>query len=223
MMNFLNRLFGESDSKNNNPDKTQQNKKKETTSYRIDLEEAGVDFYPFFSQFSSNEISANNLVDIFHYDQDENPKIVTTYVTQDDEGVSMVNSEDMEDGLFEAFGKAALKCLDKSEIKFEFHPEYKNKILVSQGSLFTCEAILSKKHMLKAHALLNSETIQVAIPRRGMMMICSDDASQEQKKDFMNLHMYFWIKDDEGPEPLCDDIFILKNGEIDGILYLNQS
>ncbi len=40
--------------------------------------------------------------------------------------------------------------------------------------------------------------------------------------EFINLHAGIVLKEDNEMEILCEDIFVVKNGEIDSVMYLNK-
>jgi len=163
----------------------------------------------------------NSLAIGFHHNQDESPAVLMSVVILEDEDVSLCQTHDMEDELFNALIVAGSKRIEELNIDFKFHPEFDKEVIASQGHVLTCESILSIETMLKAHIMLDAEEIMVSIPRRGIMMICNKDVPDEVKNRFYNFHAFFWVSDDEfGNDKIAKDIFILKHGEIENVLYM---
>ena len=95
------------------------------------------------------------------------------------------------------------------------------RILSCKVSLLSSEKILSKKHMQEAHDMLNAKEIMVSIPRRGLIFVCSKDIPGEDYDYFLNLHASIVLQENKDQELLCEDVFIVENGEISGVLNIN--
>ena len=83
---------------------------------------------------------------------------------------------------------------------------------------FASEKILDKEKMLQAHYMLNSEAIKVSIPKRDLLLICSDQANEEVTHKFYALHEEF-LSNSNTHEYLSDLIFVFKEGVLDYAMY----
>ena len=85
--------------------------------------------------------------------------------------------------------KEAFENLENYTTEFEISEAFQNQVLTSSGPSFSSERILSKSHMLKAHSLLDAETLLVSIPRRSCMMVIANDAD----KALLNKFIFFIV------------------------------
>ncbi len=131
-----------------------------------------------------------------------------------------------EDAFLHFLVEHAEKNIEKLDFTFQdWNPsdeKFSFKILSASISFFTSELIMSKKHMLLAHKLLNSKELFVSIPRRGLIFICDKNLNEEDYMAFLNMHAYLVLKEDEKTELLCEDVFVLENGEITNVLEMHQ-
>ncbi len=225
-MNFFKKLFSKNKSKDVSVFKDESEDEDDSAQGLVPL---AIDFgdnkaYPYFMRYEHHDLSEGQLASVFHYAQDEKPVVLQTVVLQDDEGLALMDNSEMSEEMLDSIDKQAKVNISEYELEFQFHPEYNQEIIVAQGPLFTCETILSEEQMLKAHVMLDADEIMIAIPRRGVILAASNDLQGDMRQTFMNLHMYIWLdqKGDDGKlSQICKDIFVLKHGEIQGVLYID--
>ncbi|SHJ19904.1 Protein of unknown function [Mesonia phycicola] len=114
----------------------------------------------------------------------------------------------------------AFTNLEAYHTDFEFVEALNNKALASSGNDFSSERILSKSHMLKAHAMLEAEELLVSIPRRSCMMVISKTADEDTVNKFVYLHNHTWNDDSFGNAPIINALFVVKDGAIVGHISL---
>jgi len=175
-------------------------------------------------RYENHELEEGALASIFHSSQDEKPIVLQTIVLQDHEGLAVIDNSDTSQEVLDSLDREAQANLDAYELNFKYHPEYEQSIIVAQGPIFTCESVLSEEQMLKAHVMLDADEIMVAIPRRGIMLAASNEIQDELRQSFLGLHLYVWHDDKENDNlsRMTKDIFVLKHGVIEGVLYLTD-
>ncbi|EPR74489.1 hypothetical protein ADIWIN_0590 [Winogradskyella psychrotolerans RS-3] len=114
----------------------------------------------------------------------------------------------------------AFTNLENYNTDFEFVEALNNKALASSGHDFSSERILSRTHMLKAHAMLEAEELLVSIPRRTCMMVISKKSDKDTVNKFTYLHNHTWNDDSFGNAPITNGLFIVKGGDIVGHIPL---
>ncbi|MEP5255035.1 MAG: DUF1444 family protein [Winogradskyella arenosi] len=114
----------------------------------------------------------------------------------------------------------AFTNLEAYDTDFEFVEALNNKALASSGNDFSSERILSKAHMLKAHAMLEADELLVSIPRRTCMMVMSKTADEDTVNKFVYLHNHTWNDDSFGNAPIINALFVVKEGTIVGHIPL---
>lgn len=119
-------------------------------------------------------------------------------------------------------GKDAFDNLEKIESNFEISEALNRKVLTASGQDFSSEKILCRNHMLKAHDLLQSKELFVSIPRRRCMMVTSRQADKELLNTFVALHKNAWEDDSYGNAPILNALFVIIDGQIDGIISLDK-
>lgn len=112
--------------------------------------------------------------------------------------------------------------LENFEQGFEKSETEHGKILTASGKDFSSEKILCNSHMMKAHELLGADELLVSIPRRTCMMIVPRNSSDELIDTFAKLHNYAWEDDSYGNAPIMNALFVVKNGDIDGLIPLDK-
>jgi hypothetical protein len=115
----------------------------------------------------------------------------------------------------------AYSNLEDVQSHFEISEKLGGKVLTASGNDFSAEKILSKNHMMKAHELLKSEELIVSIPRRRCMMITSKSVDIETLNIFVALHKNAWEDDSYGNAQIMNALFVVINGQIDGLIPLN--
>jgi len=116
----------------------------------------------------------------------------------------------------------AYSNLENMEVEFTPAKSLDNKVLTASGKPFSSEAILSKKHMLKAHEILNAKQILVSIPRRTGLMAVSKDAPKKILNKFVYLHSHAWNDASYGNAPVANVLFVLEAGEIVGVIPMDS-
>ncbi|HGF7148184.1 TPA: hypothetical protein AB5E47_003644 [Vibrio cholerae] len=115
----------------------------------------------------------------------------------------------------------AYSNLESMDVVFTLSQVLDNQVLTASGKPFSSEAILSKKHMLKAHEILNAKQMLVSIPRRTGLMAVSRDAPKEILNQFMYLHSHVWNDASYGNAPIANVLFLLEGGEIVAIIPMD--
>ncbi len=114
----------------------------------------------------------------------------------------------------------AFRNIEEYQQEFEISTALNGRVLLASGQDFSSEKILCKSHMMKAHELLKAEELLVSIPRRRCMMITSRKEDGELLDLFIRLHKDAWGDDSYGNPPIIDALFVVVNGEIDGVIPL---
>ncbi|AUC77605.1 DUF1444 family protein [Olleya sp. Bg11-27] len=114
----------------------------------------------------------------------------------------------------------AFENLANCDTGLEFVEALDNKAVGANGNDFSSETILSRTHMLKAHAMLDAEELLVSIPRRTCMTIISRQTDEETMNKFVYLHNYTWEDDSFSNAPITNSLFIVKDGNIVGHIPL---
>jgi hypothetical protein len=118
--------------------------------------------------------------------------------------------------------KEAYDNLEQVESNFEISETLNKQVLTASGHDFSSEKILCKSHMLRAHELLQSKELLVSIPRRRCMMVTSRQADKELLNTFVHLHNNAWEDDSYGNAPILNVLFVVIDGQIDGIIPLDR-
>jgi hypothetical protein len=104
------------------------------------------------------------------------------------------------------------------EVKIE---QFGGLVLTASGNDFASEKILAKDHLIEAQRLLKAKAMLVSIPRRTTMMLVDKNANKEVLDLFMNLHDHTWNDDSYGNAPIFNAIFVVVDGNINGIIDMN--
>ena len=142
----------------------------------------------------------------------ENPQLVLGFGYDAPANFVFIRHADLE--------RKAPEAIIKKE--FEVSSTANGKILTASGKDFSSEKILCKNHMLKAHQLLNSNELLVSIPRRRCMMVVSRQSGRELIGTFVTLHKNAWEDDSYGNAPIINAIFVVKDGEVEGIIPVEK-
>lgn len=152
----------------------------------------------------------------------QNPKVVVAFGYNTPENFVFLTQEHLKKMDGDKILKEAYQNLENYTTEFEYSDALDNKVLTSSGLDFSSERILSKKHMLKAHKMLNADEILVTIPRRTCMMVIAKNAEKKLLNIFVGLHQNAWQDDSYGNAPIANMLFLLKEGEIVGVLPLDK-
>jgi hypothetical protein len=153
----------------------------------------------------------------------ENPELVIAFGYDTPTNFVFLTTKDLEGKDPNLMLKDAFDNLENVEQAFEVSSALNGKVLLASGKDFSSEKILCKSHMMKAHELLKSKELFVSIPRRRCMMITSKQADKELLNQFVYLHKNAWEDDSYGNAPILNALFIVIDGEIDGVIPMNQS
>ncbi|PKB42428.1 hypothetical protein AX016_0595 [Cellulophaga sp. RHA19] len=191
--------------------------------------------YPYLVSQKTQELDlVDELVSVFHKTEDIYAPIVQAFVIIDKnkEGANgeidifHLKTSDKTEEDYEMFDKHSLINLDNLELPFVFWDFSDEKIeydiLSVKIAALASEKILSKKHMLEAHKMLNSNELLVSIPRKGLIFVCSNLLDKEHITHFMNLHAYAILSDKQGFEVLCEDLFVVEEGEVVNVMGITQ-
>jgi len=188
--------------------------------------------YPvLMSEHTSEFDLTDEVVDIFHRREGIFSKQLIAHVLLDEKEtidgeptIYQLNTSDKTREDYSMLQEEGRVNLDKFKLPFEnwiVDNKLTFKILSCPISSFSSEKILSKKHMDEAHKELNSEELLVSIPRRGLIFVCSNSLSEEDCNHFINLHARIVCQESDQLELLCEDIFVVKDGEVSGVLGMN--
>ena len=178
-------------------------------------DDANLPIYPFLTRRDAGYTVHNSfIVPFLHREGEEMPEVFINLVQVEEDHFTSPDTTDMEEDFFWALHNYALKNLNKIEdIPTAFLQESENKIVVCADVEFVSETILSKMHMLKIHQLLESDDLLVSVPRRGVLIACSKNESDEVTEKLAGL-TYIFYKDENLDDCLTTDVFWLHKGEI---------
>ena len=152
----------------------------------------------------------------------ENPQLVVGFGYDAPTNFVFLRQSDLEGKDPNEILKDAYENLENFKQDFEISAALNGKVLTASGGDFSSEKILCKNHMMKAHELLNSDELFVSIPRRRCMMVTSRHADKELLNTFVALHKNAWDDESYGNAPIINAMFVVKDGQIDGIISLDK-
>jgi hypothetical protein len=152
----------------------------------------------------------------------ENPELVIAFGYDAPANFIFLTHADFNAGGAEEKVNQAFANLENYGQEFEVSTALDGKVLLASGQDFSSEKILCKSHMLKAHELLKAKELIVSIPRRRCMMITSKDAEDSLVNTFIGLHKNAWEDDSYGNAPIYNGLFIVIDGQIDGVIPLGN-
>jgi len=153
----------------------------------------------------------------------EEPLLVTGFGYDTPSNFVFLMPKDLENKDPQTILEEAYKNLEEAPAEFEMSEHSGGKMLTGSGNDFSAEKILSKNHMLKAHKLLESDELLVSIPRRRCMMITSKSVNEKALNIFVGLHNHTWQDDSYGNAPIMNALFVVINGEINGLIPLDRN
>lgn len=193
------------------------------------------DILPVLISSKTKEFNlVNEFTAIFHEREDNYSNVIIAYVMLDKANIDKTNeaelvhikTSDKDENFYHMLAGNGQRNLDNFKMPFEFwNPTDENleyRVLSCKKSFFASEKIMSKKHMLEANKLLNTDELLVSIPRRELIFVCNKNIDKAHYSHFLNMHAYMVLQENEDLEFLCEDIFIVKNGEIDEVLEIPQ-
>ncbi len=201
----------------------------------IDTSMSYEDIFPVLVSVKTKEYDlVNEIAATFHERENNYANVIVAHVMVDRKNLDkdgeselyhIKNGHENED-FYTTLEKNGRQNFDNFEVPFEFwnptDEDLEYKVLSCRVSFFASEKIRSKKHMLEAHKLLNSKELLVSIPRKGLIFVCDKNIEEEHYIHFLNMHAYMVLQENEDLEFLCEDIFVVENGEIEGTLHIQQ-
>ena len=182
--------------------------------------------FPLLISERTNEIDFDDdLMTIFHEREGVFGRILITSVVDsgEEKDVFYIKSAKMDQPTFDYISDIALKNLDNRQLQpWKFWNPSDSKlefqILSADVSVFTSERILSKTHMLEAHKILESKSLVVSIPRRGLIFVCKKGLQPQFFNEFVAVHAATLMDNKVDMDILCEDLFIVENGEVTATL-----
>jgi hypothetical protein len=153
----------------------------------------------------------------------EAPELVVGFGYDTPSNFVFLTQEDLEGKDPTQLLKDAYENLENFPSEFEPSTVLNGKLLTASGKDFSAEKILCKSHMLKAHQLLDASELLVSIPRRRCMMVMSKQADRDLINMFLALHADAWGDDSYGNAPIINALFVMTDGEISGIIPLDNA
>lgn len=150
----------------------------------------------------------------------DNPELVIAYGYDAPTNFVFLMPQDLEGKDPDTIINEAFRNLEEYRQEFEVSATLNGRVLLASGQDFSSEKILCKSHMVKAHELLKADELLVSIPRRRCMMITSRKEDRELLDLFIRLHKDAWGDDSYGNPPIINALFVIINGEIDGVIPL---
>jgi len=154
---------------------------------------------------------------------EDSPDVVIGYGYDTPDQLVFLMSNDIKDTDMNEMIENSYKKIDKMDVTYTPIARLDNKVLVASGEQFSSEAILSKKHMLKAHELLGSNDLFVSTPRRTCIMVTSRDTDNDILDTFSYLHDEAWGEDSYGNAPITNLLFVVQDGEIAGTINMGPN
>ena len=152
----------------------------------------------------------------------ENPQLIVGFGYDAPTNFVFVKHSDLNGKDVETLVDEAYNNLENFEQDFQVSSTVNGKILTASGKDFSSEKILSNNHMMKAHELLEADELYVSIPRRRCMMVIAKNADNNLVNAFLELHKNAWEDNSHNNARILNAIFIMKDGEITGILRLDK-
>jgi len=152
---------------------------------------------------------------------EENPELVIGYGYDEPNDFIFMTHDMLQDKTVEQVYQEATKNLEEFDAPLnEVVPE---KVIISDGADFCSEKILNKTFMLELHKRLNAKELLVSIPRRRNMMVTSRQAEPAILNQFMSVHTDTWADDYYGNAPIINSLFVVIDGEINGVIRLDNA
>ncbi len=191
--------------------------------------------FPSLVSLKTKELDlVNEIAVTFHERENNYADVVVAYLMIDEENpveedkyeLYHIKNGNNEEDFYKMLQENGKRNLDNFDIPFTFwnptDEDLEYNVLSCRIYSFASEKIMSQKHMLEAHKMLNTKELLVSIPRKGLIFVCDKNVEEEHYTHFLNMHAYMILQENEDLEFLCEDIFVVENGEIEGVLGLEQ-
>ena len=186
--------------------------------------------YPLLTNERTTEYKLDNeLVRIVHKRENSYANIISVYIFMDpdksdsngDVDAFQIITENMSEDKLHNLGIQSEANFDKLALPFSFWNETGEKlhykILSCPISPSSTSKILSKKHMIEAHEMLNTDELLVSIPLSDVIFVCKSDLNDDDLNHFMAIHSCILLDKNNKPNILCEDLFVVTNGEITAV------
>ncbi len=238
MIEYLRNLLGMGPSKPNNviersntiERKIDTSKYQKKESEKVAQEDTLI--YPILtSSKNTNYDLYDQMVAIIHERDNAYSKLISIQlllepVNEEEYELSQVKTDNMSDETYFSFRKQAEKQFESFDQSFIFwdleDAKLEFKVLSSKLSIFSPTKLISPKHMKEAHQLLDAEEIVVSIPKDELILVCDYNISEEHLDQFVKMHAGIFLQAVENGDALCEDLFLLKEGEISAVKSYEQ-
>ncbi len=210
-MGLLKRIFGTGD---NESDACVERELEQVASGEIDK------IYPILKPGDWVGIKAGCLKQVL-FGEPQDPMLVIGYGYDAPTNFVFLMESDLNGKTPEEIYKEAYNNLENLPTEFETSESLKG-VLFASGQDFSSEKILCKSHLMKAHELLQANELFVSIPRRRCMTITSRNTDEATMEHFLMFHNQVWQDDSYGNAPIMNGLFVVIDGEIDGIIPLDN-
>lgn len=151
------------------------------------------------------------------------PLVLVGYVWYDEgEDPIYVTSENDRSGGNDELVAEAFENLEQYHTDFEVVEAGAGRILVSAGRPFAAERVMCESHMLLAHEKLDSSEILISVARRGAVLVCALDCSNEVKQTMIGLHAESWDNPDALTDRIVDDLVVMRAGTVTGMIPIGR-
>lgn len=231
-MNFFRKLLGLGPKALSNvrpKPATQSTIKESTINYNMD------NVYPILTTRKTTEYKLNNeFVRTVHQRENMYAELICIYIFMDPEtsdangqvdAFQIITENENEDYVHTLRINSEIN-FDKLDLPFSLWNETGQKldykILSCPISPSSTSKILSKKHMLEAHKMLGTDELFVSIPLSDVIFVVRQDLNDDNFSHFLAIHNYIMLDKANKSKILCEDLFVIKDGEISGILPFEQ-
>ncbi|HMZ94800.1 MAG TPA: DUF1444 family protein [Bacteroidia bacterium] len=152
---------------------------------------------------------------------DDSPELVIGYGYDGPNDFIFITHDMLQDKTVELVYQEATKNL--AEYDTPIKEVVAGKVVICDGADFCSEKILNTAFMLDLHKRLDAKELLVSIPRRRNMMVTSRQAEPAILNQFMNVHLSTWDDDSYGNAPIINLLFVVVNGEINGVIRLDNA
>lgn len=211
-MGFLSNLFGKKKS-------TEQPTASSTQSTESSTQTIDAEIFPILKPGNWVGLKAGCLHRPF-IGTNEQPHLVIAYAYNHADGYIFINNENNEGRTPQQTVTEAHANLDNGQVEVQDFEH--GAIITASGKDFSSEKILSKPFLDSLHKRFDSDQIIVSIPRRTIFYAMAGNAAPHYVDMFINAHKYTFDDDSFGNAPITDHIFIVKDGEIENILNVNE-
>ena len=149
------------------------------------------------------------------------PSLMVAYAEHRDGRLDFIAEAD------DAVHTQALTNLERIPSTFEVIETGGDRVLISVGSPVVSDRLMLTSHMVGAHNLLRADELVVSVARQGSVVVADLNGSPAVRQALLDAHQQSMAEaDTESPsgasQRLLDDLLIIRKGEPDGILPVDQ-